>query len=103
MKKPIINPASDTHEFRLYVIKGAPHSVHAELNLNKICKERLSEPYEIEIVDLLSAPERALADGILLTPTLVRIWPLPKISIFGDLSQTETVLAALGMEYNTNE
>jgi circadian clock protein KaiB len=42
-------------------------------------------------------PKRALADGILMTPTLVRLAPLPLQRIVGTLSGTQTVLQALGL------
>jgi hypothetical protein len=37
-----------------------------------------------------------LADGIIVTPTLVRLLPLPAMRIVGNLSDTTQVLLALG-------
>ena len=45
----------------------------------------------MEIVDLMSQPERALADMILLTPTLAIVEPPPLRSIIGDLSDTSVL------------
>jgi circadian clock protein KaiB len=44
------------------------------------------------------APKRALADGILMTPTLMKLSPLPARRVVGTLSQTEPVLQALGLK-----
>ena len=40
----------------------------------------------------------ALADGTLMTPTLVKLAPFPTRRIVGTLSQTQSVLQALGLE-----
>ena len=56
------------------------------------------EAPEIEVVDVFKYPERALVDGVFMTPTLVRLLPLPVKRVVGTLSQTQTVLQALGLE-----
>lgn len=79
---------------RLYVAAGAPHSERALANLERI-RERHLEVCTVEVVDVFEAPERALADGVLVTPTLLRIAPPPVRRIIGDLSQVEAVVGAL--------
>ena len=49
-------------------------------------------------MDVFREPKRALADGIFMTPTLVKLAPPPVRRIVGTLSQTQTVLQALGLE-----
>jgi len=50
-------------------------------------------------VNVFKEPKRALADGILMTPTLVKLAPSPApMRIIGTLSQTAPVLLALGLE-----
>jgi circadian clock protein KaiB len=49
------------------------------------------------VVDVMETPLRALTDGVMLTPTLVRLAPLPVVKMVGDLSDTPRVRAALGM------
>ena len=39
-----------------------------------------------------------MADGIRMTPTLIKYAPMPMQKIIGTLSQTETVLLALGLQ-----
>jgi circadian clock protein KaiB len=84
-------------KFRLYVTGDSPNSLEAIANLNAICQQHLVRRHEIEIVDVLCEPTRALADGILLTPTLVRFSPAPVRKIIGNLSQTGSALLALGL------
>jgi circadian clock protein KaiB len=84
-------------KFRLYIAGDSPNSMLARGNLTTICQKHLTDRHEIEIVDVLEQPKRALADGIVLTPTLVKVAPPPIRKIIGNLSQTETALVALGL------
>ena len=82
---------------RLYIASGAPNSVRAIANLAAICKEHLEDNFELEIVNVLEHPQRALADGILVTPSLAKVSPSPAASIVGNLSDKSSVLHALGI------
>src|SRR4026208_1039483 len=77
---------------RLYVAGGAPNSLRAIANAKAICDEHYGACHELEIVDLLDDPERALADGIIVTPTLLKVSPLPTQSLIGNLSDLNQVL-----------
>jgi circadian clock protein KaiB len=88
-------------KFRLYVAGDAPNSVQAVANLRAVCHELLRGHHEIEIVDVLSDPKRALADGIVLTPTLVKFSPAPLRKIAGTLSQRQLLLQALQLSIET--
>jgi circadian clock protein KaiB len=82
----------------LYVARDAPNSVRAVANLSEICKQHLRGRFKLEIVDVLKSPLRALKAGILVTPSLVKISPLPGAKIVGNLSDRANVLQALGIE-----
>ena len=84
--------------FRLYITDDAPNSAQAVGNLAALCRAHLPGRHQIEIVDVLREPERALADGIFMTPTLLRLAPAPARRIVGTLSQTQAVLQALELE-----
>jgi circadian clock protein KaiB len=81
---------------RLYVAGNAPNSVQAIANARAICDEHFTSGHKLEIVDLLEYPMRGLADGIIVTPTLLRLSPLPIQRMVGNLSDTNRVLLALG-------
>lgn len=83
---------------RLYVANNAPNSVRAVANLAAICKEYLEDRFTLEIIDVLEYPLRALADGILVTPSLAKVSPLPAAKIVGDLGEKRNVLHALGVK-----
>ena len=83
---------------RLYIANNAPNSVRAVANLEAICKEHLKDKFKLEVIDVLESPLRALADGILVTPSLAKIFPLPATKIVGNLSEKSNVLHALGIK-----
>jgi circadian clock protein KaiB len=83
--------------FRLFVSGDTQNSISAVVNLTKICEAYVPDRYEIEVVDVLRDPKRALAEGIFMTPTLVKLVPQPSQKIVGTLSQTETILMTLGL------
>jgi circadian clock protein KaiB len=91
------NHSNGAHLFRLYVAGGAPNSVRAIANLYFICRRHFPESHRIEIIDVLKEPLRALAEAIVVTPTLVKVSPGPEQQIIGNLSEEDEVLRALGL------
>jgi circadian clock protein KaiB len=88
---------SGSFSFRLYVTGNAPNSERAIANLSAMCLRHLADCHEIEVIDLLRDPQRALADGVFLTPTLVKLSPGPELRIVGSLSDVALILASLGL------
>lgn len=91
-KKRLIAP---TLRLRLYVAGQAPNSLRAIGNSKAICEENFHGRYELEVIDMIVQPRRAVADGIIVTPTLVRISPLPIIRVIGNLNDTVRVSMVL--------
>ena len=87
----------------LYVAGKAPNSVKAIANLEAICRRHLKDGYKLEIVDVCEHPLRALAEGILVTPSLTKKSPSPASIVIGNLSDTGSVLAALGLRTGDTE
>lgn len=83
---------------RLYVAGGAPNSVQAIANLEAICAEYLKDGHRLEIVDVLDDPRRAMAEGVLVTPSLAKLSPQPAAQVVGNLSDRKSVLLALGLK-----
>jgi circadian clock protein KaiB len=89
--------AGTVFSFRLYVAGDAQNSCRAIANLTALCRARLDGRHRIEIVDVFGQPERALMDGIVMTPTLMRLEPGPVRRMIGTLNATDDVVAALGI------
>jgi len=88
-------PTSVWFRFRLYIAGHTANSARAIGNLKAICRKYLPQRHEIEVVDVFEHPARALTDGIMMTPTLLRVEPSPPIRIVGSLSATPVVLETL--------
>jgi circadian clock protein KaiB len=85
-------------KFRLYVAAATQNSVRATANLNAFCRQHLVDRHEIEVVDVLREPKRAMADAIFMTPTLVKLNPVPVRRLIGTLSEPQLLLETLGLE-----
>jgi circadian clock protein KaiB len=81
----------------LYITDSGPNSVRAVANLEAICKEHLQGNFRLEIIDVLEYPLRALSDGVVVTPSLAKLFPLPAATVVGNLSDRSGVLRALGI------
>ncbi len=86
---------------RLYVADSAPNSVQAISHLEAIGQQYLKGNYQLEIVDVFEQPLRALADGVIVTPSLIKLSPPPAARVVGNLSDTRKVLLALGLQGKT--
>jgi circadian clock protein KaiB len=104
-RKQIVKPSEPTAVaavvMRLYVAGGAPNSVAARAYLEAICQQYLKGHYQLEIVDVFEQPLRALADGVIVTPSLLKLSPPPAARVVGNLSDTSKVLLALGLHGKT--
>lgn len=101
-RKPQARSAAGTTVvvLRLYIVGGAPNSVQAVANLQAICREYLKDGHRLEVVDILEDPQRAMAEGVLVTPSLAKLSPLPAANVVGNLSDRAKVLLALGLKGN---
>ena len=85
---------------RLFVAGEGPNSREALANLEAI-RQRCLHPddVQVEIVDVLEDPLRALEDGVLVTPTL-KAYNSPPVSIVGTLRDHQKVMRALGLPHH---
>jgi circadian clock protein KaiB len=83
---------------RLYIADETPNSIQAIGNLKIICREFCGDRCKVDVVDILKEPLRALSEGVLVTPTLIKLSPPPVQKIIGDLSEILTVAHALGVK-----
>jgi circadian clock protein KaiB len=80
---------------RLYVAGNAANSLRAIANAKAICAEEFAGRHDLEVVDLLEHPQRALADGIIVTPTLLKLAPNPVQRLIGNLADRALLLLCL--------
>ncbi len=82
---------------RLYVAGDGPNSTAARANLKRLLSSRSPESYSVEIVDCIAEPLRAIEEGILVTPTLLRLTPPPRRTVVGSLSEADRRSTALAL------
>jgi circadian clock protein KaiB len=88
-------PGNKIYVFRLFVAGNESNSSQARGNLARLCEEHFKGRYKIDAVDVLKDATVAHKNNVLVTPTLILIKPLPKVTVLGNLSDTRQVLAAL--------
>lgn len=85
-------------ELRLYITGATPNSVKAIANIRNICESYLKDRYALQIIDVYQNASLARQEQIIALPLLIKKLPLPERKLIGDLSETEKVLNALGVE-----
>jgi circadian clock protein KaiB len=85
------------YSLQLYVAGMTPRSSRAIVNIKEICEDRLKDRYELEIVDVYQQPALAKKEQIIAAPTLIKSLPAPLRRFIGDMSDTDRLLAGLGL------
>jgi circadian clock protein KaiB len=101
MTTPVVPPEArrgGRNQVRLYVAGDGPNSQSAIAALRALLAQFSGHGIEVEIVDVLTDPERALRDGVLVTPLLMKFAPLPERRMLGRLSDRQSLLSLLGLE-----
>jgi circadian clock protein KaiB len=95
----VINGSQDEAccELTLYVSGASDLSVRAIANARSLADTHLAGRYNLSVVDVHDGAASIASSGILVTPTLVKSWPLPVRRYVGDLSHTDRVLVALDL------
>lgn len=83
--------------FQLYVSGMSPRSLDAIENLEKLCATHLKDGFDLEIIDIYKNPERAIAQSIVFSPSLIKLSPSPKKILIGTLKDSAKVIKALGI------
>lgn len=84
-------------KLRLYVAGDAPNSLQARQNLNRLLSTLSADAYELEVVDCLADPKRTLRDGIVVTPTLLKVEPEPRTTVIGTLGDADYLRRTIGI------
>ncbi len=89
--------ADESYELTLFVSGASTASARAVRNARALCEAHLAGRHELTIVDINQDPELARGRRVLATPTLLKNRPAPERMLVGDLSDSESVLAALNI------
>ena len=86
------------YTFRLYVTGQSATTVNTIKQVQQMLRDQLvsgEDEQELEVINILETPQRAIEDKVFATPTLVKLSPPPSRRIIGDLSDKQKVTVAL--------
>ena len=83
-----------TCTFVLYVIADSDLTTRAVTNLRQNVSNACSD-FQIEVVDVLEAPHRALDHQVYIAPTLIRVCGEQSSRLVGDLSDPDVLIPFL--------
>ena len=86
------------YTFRLYVTGHTEMTVTTIKQVQQMLRDTLDvreDEQELEIINILETPQRAIEDKVFATPTLIKVSPPPPRRIIGDLSDKRKVTIAL--------
>jgi circadian clock protein KaiB len=84
------------YRMRLFIAGKERNSVMAHNNITRICLTHLKDNYTLQIIDVFENHTAAIAENILLAPTLVIDSP-HRETIIGSLENEHQILTALGI------
>jgi|GEM_PF-73190 len=90
-------PSEHVYKLQLFVTGMTKNSMQALENIKALCRERLNDRFELEVIDIYENPELARKEQILAAPTLIKKLPLPLRRFVGDLSEKEQILEGLNL------
>jgi len=79
----------------LFIAGSEPNSCRARENLLQLCEKAFQNDYELTVIDVLEDYQAAIANHVMVTPTLIIQEPLPRVTILGDLRDSERLRRAL--------
>lgn len=94
---------SHQHSFRLYVSTTSPISLRAIANARRILQEAYPGNHQLTVLNIAEHVALARADQIIVSPTLLRLAPLPQRRFIGDLSDLDRLRRAFGVRLAPRE
>jgi circadian clock protein KaiB len=83
------------YRLRLYIAGPGAYATRARQTLDAYATAAGIE-FDLELIDLRQDPGKASNDGIVVTPTLVKLSPAPRAMVIGDLADARKMATALG-------
>ena len=98
MEQALERQGKEKYVLKLYITGMTPRSQEALRKLEKVCREYLSDNYELEVIDIYQQPTLARGDQIIAVPTLIKKLPVPLRRLIGDLSQEDRIILGLDLK-----
>ena len=79
----------------LYVSSTDARAMELVEKLRSTLKESYTGEWNIDVVDVIAAPEKASENNVFATPTLARDFPEPVVKVLGEIANEKKILAVL--------
>ena len=86
------------YTFRLYVTGHTEMTVTTIKQVQQMLRDTLDvreDEQELEIINILETPQRAIEDKVFATPTLIKVSPPPPRRIIGDLRDCHEIISSI--------
>jgi circadian clock protein KaiB len=71
--------------FKLYIIEKSPRAKETIVKLKSFLDSNLKIGYKLDVIDILTFPEKAVNDNVMASPTLIKEKPLPPKRVVGGI------------------
>ena len=83
---------------KMYVASQSPATQALSRGINLFLEKRTGGQFKLEVINVLDSPDRAVADNVMATPTLIRETPLPSVRLTGNFNDVDAVFHRLGLD-----
>lgn len=84
---------------QLYITGMSDNSRRAIQNITRLRDQYPERKFELEIIDIYKDPALAEKRKIVFSPSLIRVYPLPRKTFIGDLSDTKQLIFGLAISF----
>ena len=87
---------------QLFVAGATARSRQAVLRIRQLCEAEAEGNYDLEVIDIYQQSDRARANQIVATPTLIKHLPMPVRRFIGNLSNTMGLFVGSNVNTSSN-
>jgi circadian clock protein KaiB len=87
---------------KLYIAGISTDNQKAILDIKRLVKEK-KYVLDLEVVDILEQPDRAMEEGVIATPTIMKVNPQPEAKVILDFSNSNKVIQAIDLLFEKSE
>lgn len=89
--KTASQPQTD-YILRLFISGSNPSAEQVLADIHQLLERGLAVPYTLKVIDLDKHPQQGHIEGVMATPTLIRVSPTPVKRVVGELNNVRRVL-----------
>lgn len=80
---------------KMYIASASRRIKAISSGLIRELEKETGSLFQLEVINVLESPDRAVADNVMATPTIIRELPLPAIRVTGNFADMQKIVAQL--------